>query len=340
MSYRVRIEASGHQFDCHPEETVLEAALRQGYALPYSCRSGACGSCKGQLRSGQVEYKEETQALSAAELASGMALLCRAHPKSDLEIVVREVGAARDIPVKIMPCRVQKKEQLAADVVRILLKLPKTERMQFLAGQYIDILLADGRRRSFSLANAPHADEFLELHIRFVAGGEFTQVVFDEMQEKALLRIEGPLGGFFLHDTSTRPIIFVAGGTGFAPVKSMLEHLFSLDTRRPLHFYWGARDLESLYMRKLPQKWAKQHQNFHFVPVLSEPKPEDKWRGRTGFVHHAVVADFKNLTDFDVYSCGPPAMVKAAYQELTTQGLPETQYFSDAFEFAKDKHKT
>ena len=340
MSHRVRIESSGHQFDCNSNETVLEAALRQGIALPYSCRNGACGSCKGKLRSGELEYREETQALSTAEQAQGMALFCRAYPTGDLVIEVREVGAARDIPVKILPCRVQKKEQLAPDVVRIYLKLPKTERLQFLAGQYIDILMADGRRRSFSLANAPHDDEMLELHIRLVPGGEFTQTVFEEMKEKALLRIEGPLGSFFLHDASTRPLIFMAGGTGFAPVKAMVEHLFYEKIKRPIFFYWGARDLDSLYLREMPGKWAKKHKNFTFVPVLSEPKPEDQWQGRTGYVHEAIAADFKNLSDYDIYACGPPPMVKSAYQAFTARGLPDEQYFSDAFEFAKDKHKT
>ena len=340
MSYRIRVESSGHEFDCAPDETVLEAALRQGFALPYSCRNGACGSCKGNIRLGKITYRDEITALSAADKKDGKALFCKAYPESDLVIAVREVGVGREIPVKTCPARVQKIETLAPDVKRIYLKLPQSDRMQFLAGQYIDILLPDGRRRSFSLANAPHDDGMLELHIRFVEGGEFTQTVFESMQEKAMLRVEGPLGSFFIHDDATRPIIFIAGGTGFAPVKSMVEHIFTQKNPREIHFYWGARNLPSLYLRDLPERWAKERANFHFVPVLSEPTPEDAWQGRTGFVHDAVLADIAALAEYDVYACGPPAMVKAAFEAMTQRGLPESQYFSDAFEFAKDKHKT
>jgi CDP-4-dehydro-6-deoxyglucose reductase len=231
-----------------------------------------------------------------------------------------------------MPCRVQSMTRAAPDVMVIKLKLPANERLQFLAGQYIDILLKDGKRRSFSLANPPHDDELLELHIRNYAGGTFTEHVFGAMKEKDILRFEGPLGTFFLREDSDRPIIFLASGTGFAPVKGIIEHALHKGIRRPMHLYWGCRARDDLYLLQLPERWAREHPEFHFTAVLSEPRATDAWTGRTGLVHRAVMEDHPDLSGFEVYACGTPLMVEAAHREFTRErDLPEHAFYSDAF---------
>jgi CDP-4-dehydro-6-deoxyglucose reductase len=337
-SFKVRIEPSGHELHTHGNETILEAALREGFNLPYSCRNGACGTCKGKILAGRVDRGDyEVKALSEAERAEGKALFCRAVPLTDVIVEAREIGAAKDIIIKIMPCRVAKMERLAPDVMALYLKLPLNERLQFLAGQYIDILLKDGRRRGFSLANAPHDDAFLQLHVRHVPGGQFSGFVFGEMKEKALLRFEGPLGTFFLREDDTeRPIILVAGGTGFAPMKGILEHAFHVGLGRPIHLYWGARARVDLYLHELALDWAREHGNFRYTPVLSQPKLEDRWDGRTGYVHAAVAQDYPDLGDYDVYASGPPQMVEAAKATFAAQGLDPERLFYDSFEYAKD----
>ncbi len=336
MSYQVTLKNSGHQFQVAEHEIILDAALREkGSVLPYGCRNGTCGSCMGTVLSGAVVYPDgRPPALSEREEAEGKALLCQARPCSDLVIEAREVKSGQDLPVKILPCRVERRELLAPDVMRLYLKPPSSERLQFLAGQYVDILLADGRRRGFSLANAPHADELLELHVRHVPGGFFTDYVFNKMKDKALLRFQGPLGTFFLREESSRPIVLMGGGTGFAPLKGMLEHAFHIGLDRPLHLYWGARAKVDLYLDALPRQWEKERPNFRYTPVLSEPRPEDDWTGRTGWVHEAVVADYPDLSGYEVYMSGPPPMIEAAKPAFAAQGLPEDRLFYDSFDYA------
>lgn len=337
MNFSVRIQPTGHRFDVTDGESVLDAALRQGYAFPYGCRNGGCGACMGKIISGKIEYPHGTPpALSEEEANIGMALFCQAQATSDLVVEVREINRPQELTIKTLPAIVQKKTFLADDVVQIFLKTPNTERLQFLAGQYIDILLKDGRRRSFSLANAPHDDALLELHIRLVEGGDFTSFVGDELGEKNILRIEGPHGSFYLHEGSDRPLIFIAGGTGFAPVKGIIEHALSEGIKQTMYLYWGVRDSKDLYMAELPRKWAKHLPNFHFVPVFSEPSEDTE--ERTGCVHEAVVADFPDgLQAFDVYASGPPLMVQACFDTFKAIGLEEDRYFSDAFEFQAPK---
>lgn len=332
MSHQITIKPSNHVFHTKSGETVLEAALREGFPLPYGCRNGACGTCKGKVLAGAVDHGPyQESALSEQEKQSGMALFCCARPRSGLVIECKEIGAVRDIPIKTLPCRVQKLERVASDVMVIYLRLPANERLQFLAGQYIDILLKDGKRRSFSLANAPHDDELLQLHVRNYPGGAFTEHVFTHMKEKDILRFEGPLGTFFLREESDRPIIFLASGTGFAPIKGILEYAFHAGIDRQMVLYWGARIKADLYMAELAVQW-QQHDNFTFIPVLSEPLPGDNWTGRTGFVHRAVMEDFDSLAGYQVYACGAPVMVDAAHRDFTTlNGLPEEEFLSDAF---------
>ncbi len=338
MSYRITIESSGHAFTAEPGESVLEAALRNGLVIPYSCRGGTCATCMGKVVEGEVSYPdgELPPGLDPKEAAIGQALFCLARPEGDLSIEVREVRDGGDIEPRKLPCRVVRMEQLAHDVMQLDLKLPDTERLQFLPGQYIDILLRDGRKRSYSLANAPHKDDVLELHVRHVAGGAFSDKVFADMKEKALLRLEGPLGNFFLREESPRPIILVAGGTGFAPIKGMLEHAFYIGLDRPMHLYWGARSRRDLYLDALPQAWAAEHVHFHYTSCLSEPLPEDDWDGAVDLVHNRVLRDFPNLEPFDVYMAGPPGMVHAARRDFARHGLPAGQLYYDSFEKAVD----
>lgn len=336
MPYRVTLLPSGHEFSVAEHESVLDAALRERCSvLPYGCRNGTCGSCMATIQSGELAYPDgRPPSLSEREQAEGKALLCQARPRSDLVIVAREVRTGGDLIVKTLPCRVEQRELLAPDLMRLFLKLPNTERLQFLAGHYVDILLADGRRRSFSLANPPHADELLELHIRYAPGGFFTDYVFNRMKDKALLRFQGPLGTFFLREDSPRPILLIGGGSGFAPLKAMLEHAFHIGLDRPLRLYWGARAKLDLYLDALPRRWVEEHPNFRYTPVLSEPRPEDQWSGRTGWVHEAVAADYPDLSGYDVYMSGPPPMIAAAKPAFAAQGLPAEQLFYDSFEFA------
>lgn len=334
MTFLTTLTPSGHQFPIEEHETILEAALKHGYTLPYSCRDGVCGACKGRVLQGSVDHgKYQDSTLTENERSAGMALFCCAKPLSDLNLECREVNAVKDIPVKTMPCRVQKMTKLADDVMVLQLKLPANERLQFLAGQYIDILIKDHKPRSFSLANAPHNDEFLELHIRNIVGGEFTRHVFEVMKERDILRFKGPLGTFFLREESDKPIIFVASGTGFAPIKAIIEHALYIGIKRPMHFYWGARKLTDLYMLEMVKQWERA--GIKFTPVLSEPATEDAWSGRTGFVHQAVLDDYSDLSGHEVYACGAPIVVEAAHRDFTTQGgLPNEGFFSDAFTFA------
>jgi CDP-4-dehydro-6-deoxyglucose reductase, E3 len=322
---RVRLEPSGHEFDVAPGETLLEAALRQAIGLPYGCRNGACGACKGILRSGELEYGEyQERALHPNEKAAGKAL----------------TSGAKDLAIRTMPARVEKLERAAEDVAILYLKLPTGERLQFLAGQYIDILLKDGKHRSFSLANAPHDDQFLQLHIRNTPGGAFSRYVFEEMKERAILRFEGPLGTFYLREDSDKPMIFVAGGTGFAPIKAQIEHCFHHGVDRPMVLYRGVRSLRDLYLRELPEGWQRDHPNFTYIPVLSDPLPGDAWQGRTGFVHQAVLDDFEDLSGYQVYACGAPAMTDIAKQTFVAErGLPEDEFYCDAFTPSVDPKK-
>ncbi len=331
--HTVTLQPSGHVFQVEDGETVLAAALRQGFVLPYGCKNGACGTCKGKLLSGKIDYGVyQRKALTDTEKTEGKALFCQAKPLTDVVVEARTIGAAKDIPIKTLPCRVQKLERLADDVIVMYLKLPANERLQFLAGQYLEFLLKDGSRRSFSMANAPHDDEFLQLHVRHVPGGKFTDHVFGKMKERDILRFEGPQGTFFLREDSEKPIVLVASGTGFAPIKSILETAFHKGIARPMTLYWGGRRPKDLYLDDLPAKWAAEHPDFRYVPVVSDALPEDGWTGRAGFVHLAVMEDYPDLSGHQVYACGVPVMVEAARRDFIGRcGLPEDEFYADSF---------
>ena len=336
MSYRISLQPGGHSFDAADGQTVLEAAQDAGLLLPHSCRDGACGACKGRIVQGTVDYgRYSAGALSAADQAEGYALFCCARPLSDLVLEARNVTRAGDIPVRKLPSRVQKLQRLADDVMLIDLKLPASETFRFKAGQYIDILLADGQRRSFSVANAPHDAGHIELHVRRIDGGHFTTRVFETMKEKEILRFEGPHGSFWLREDSARPIVMVAGGTGFAPIKGIIEHAIHIGLTRPITLYWGSRTRGGLYMDELARSWQTALPGLRYVPVLSD----EVWDGRQGLVHQAVLDDFADLSGHEVYVCGAPLMVDAARSSFcASRGLPEEAFFADAFTFAQPTH--
>ena len=333
MSFKITVTPGNHSFTAEADETILDAGLHHGYTMPYSCRDGVCGACKGKVLQGEVDHGDyKPFALSDEEKAAGQALFCKARAKSDLVIESHEVTNEKEIPVKTLPCRVQKMEKLADDVMALYLKLPANERLQFLAGQYIDILMKEGNPRSFSLANAPHDDEFLQLHIRHIPGGAFSHHVFEEMKEREILRIKGPKGHFYLREDTDKPIIFVASGTGFAPVKAIIEHALHIGIQRPMHFYWGGRKVADLYMMEMAKQWEAR--GIRFTPVVSD----EPWSGRTGFVHQAVMEDYADLSGHQAYVCGAPVVVEAAHRDFTTQRkLPGDEFYSDAFAFAPKK---
>ena len=337
MSFQITIQPSGHSCVAEEGVTILQAALDAGLTLPYGCRNGACGSCKGKLLTGEVDYGDaQESALTEADKAAGLALFCCARPRSDVVIECREVASINDIPVRTMPCRVHQLERLAPDVMALSLKLPTNERLLFRAGQYLEILLKDGKRRAFSLANAPHDDALLQLHIRLTPGGLFTEHVFTTLKERDILRFEGPHGSFFLREDSAKPIILLAGGTGFAPLKSIVEHAIHNQIARPMTLYWGARDRAGLYLPELPPRWAAEHRHIQYHAVLSDADAAYAWTGRRGLVHLAVLEDHADLSGHQVYACGAPAMIDAARRDFIAHGLPEEEFFADAFTFAGD----
>jgi CDP-4-dehydro-6-deoxyglucose reductase len=339
MTYQITLRNTEHRFPIEAGENVLQAALNAGLVLPYGCRDGACGSCKGRLIEGRVDYGHYSEkALTAEERERGFALFCQTKALSDLVLEAREVRKAGDIQVRKLPARVHKLERAADDAMIVYLKLPANERLMYLPGQYVDILLKDGTRRSFSMANAPHDDEFIQLHIRHVSGGTFTDHVFKTMKERDILRFEGPFGTFFLRDESSKPVVFVASGTGFAPIKAIIEAAFKRGIVRPMTLYWGARRPKDLYLNALAEGWAAAHPGFKYVPVVSDALAEDAWSGRRGFVHRAVMEDFPDLSGSQVYACGVPVMVDSARKDFTREcGLPENEFFADSFTTAADK---
>jgi len=343
MTFTVTLRPSGIEFQVEADETVLSAAIRQGVGLPYGCRDGACGSCKSRLIDGRVTHRaHQLKALSVEEEAAGFMLTCSATAHGDLQIEARTVVGAGDYPPRKMPCRVTSIVKAAPDVAILRLQLPANEGLRYRAGQYIEFILADGSRRSYSMANAPHTQAeapVAELHIRHMPGGRFTDHVFAKMAARDILRIEGPFGSFFLREDSARPIVLLASGTGFAPIKAIIEHLRHIGNARRAVLYWGCRRRADLYMHDWALQVAADLPWLGYVTVLSEPLPEDGWTGRTGFVHRAVMADFPDLSGHQVYACGAPIVVESAQRDFVARcGLPDDEFFADSFTSEADKH--
>jgi CDP-4-dehydro-6-deoxyglucose reductase, E3 len=337
---QITLQPGGHQFECAADESILTAALRAGYLIPYGCKNGACGSCKGTLHSGEVSYGfYQPSTLTEIERIQGKTLFCVAHPKTDAVVEARDVRKAGDIVVKTMPCRIEHLDRVTDDVMIVRVKLPTNERLAFRAGQYMEFIMKDGKRRSFSMANAPHDDALIELHIRHTPGGMFTDRLFGvtaPIKVRDVLRFEGPHGSFFLRDESEKPIVFLASGTGFAPIKSIIEHMIYTGNKRKAVLYWGGRRPKDLYLDHLAKSWAaKFPEQFSYVPVVSEALDEDGWSGRRGFVHRAVMEDFPDLSQYQVYACGAPIVIDSARADFTSKcGLNESGFFADSFTLA------
>lgn len=341
MTFTVTVQPAGRRFDVARDEAMLPAAIRQGIGLPYGCRDGACGSCKSRLLEGRVIHgAHQRKALSEAEEAAGYVLTCCATPQTDCVLEARQVTAAGQFAVLKMPTRVSRLERPAPDVAVLRLQLPANQTFQYHAGQYVEFILRDGARRSYSMASAPvPAQTEIELHIRHMPGGRFTDHVFGAMKEREILRMEGPFGTFFLRDDSDKPIVLLASGTGFAPVKALIEHLRQRGSARQAVLYWGARSRADLYLHDWAVDAAARLPWLRYVPVLSEPRPEDGWTGRTGWVHQAVMADLPDLSGHQVYACGAPVMVESAQRDFVARcGLPEDEFYADAFTSEADKH--
>ena len=339
-SFAISVQPSGIQFEAQAGESLLAAGIRQGIGLPYGCKDGACGSCKCKLVSGQVQQSNfQRKALSEEEEAQGFVLTCSARALSDITLESRQVTPAGALPVKKMPTRVSSLLRKTEDVVLMQLQLPANDSFVYRAGQYVEFILRDGARRSYSMANAPSHGPGVELHIRHMPGGRFTDLVFGSMKEKDILRIEGPMGSFFLREESSKPMVFVASGTGFAPLKALLEHMQHCGITRPVTLYWGGRRPADLYMDDWVQAHCVAMPHVRYVPVVSDALPEDAWQGRTGFVHLAVLQDFPDLSGHQVYACGAPIVVDSAKRDFCAQaGLPADEFFADAFTSEADKH--
>jgi CDP-4-dehydro-6-deoxyglucose reductase len=343
MSFTVTVQPSGRTFSVERDEPILHAAIREGIGLPYGCKDGACGSCKSRLIEGRVIHgAHQLKALSAAEEHAGMILTCCSAPQTDLVLEARVVPGAGEFPVRKMPARVASIARPAADVAVLTMQLPANDPLRYRAGQYVEFILRDGARRSYSMANSPHTvtdKPFIELHVRHMPGGKFTDHVFSAMKDKEILRLEGPFGSFFLREDSDKPVVLLASGTGFAPIKAIIEQMQFKAIARPAVLYWGARRKADLYLHDWAVQAAQQMPNLRYVPVLSEPQPEDTWTGRTGFVHHAVMADLPDLSGHQVYACGAPVMVESAQRDFVARcRLPEDEFYAYAFTSEADKH--
>ncbi len=331
--YHITVQPSGKEFIAEAGETIVDAAIRLGLPLPYGCRGGNCGACEVELMSGEVEYKTKPWALEKPNkpALNNAILTCVANPKSDLTIKANLAGT-KTRPVQQMPTKIVLMKRLSADVMQLGLKLPEEMRLPYLAGQYVDFLLEDGERRAFSIANAPHKDAILEFHIRHVPDGKFTDQLFNTMQLGDRIRLEGPFGSFYLREKSQRPLIFLATGTGFGPLKAIFEHLLAEGAERPVYLYWGAYNQQAIYMYEVANEWELNHPHFHFRPVLTNPAAD--WQGRVGLVQEVVVKEIADLVNYEVYACGNPNMVHAARDLLVAHGLDRKQCYSDAFELA------
>ena len=342
MAFQIVVQPSGRSFTVEGDETLLSAGIRQGLNMPYGCKDGACGSCKCKKISGEVQLGTyQTKALSDKEHAQGLVLTCCATALSDVVLESKQVTSADAFPMKKMPVRIASMEKVSSDVMRIFLQLPATELMQYHAGQYVEFLLRDGSRRAYSMANAPHtlaADApKVELHIRHMPGGKFTDHVFGAMKEKDIQRVEGPQGSFYLREESATPIVLLASGTGFAPIKALIEHMQHKGITRPTRLYWGGRRPSDLYLNDWVLAQLPLMPHLQYIPVVSDALPEDAWSGRTGFVHMAVLQDTPSLAAYQVYACGAPIVVDSAKRDYVASGLLEDDFFADSFTSEADK---
>jgi NAD(P)H-flavin reductase/ferredoxin len=331
VSFKIQIQGSDEAFDCASSENLLDAAMRQGIEMPYSCRKGVCGNCKGRVVHGELVLGTQGGSHETGVNQPDEHLFCRAQPASDLSIDPTSWHRVDPNARKIVQAKLFKKIQLASDVTQLQLRFSAGVRVKFKAGQYLQLLLPDGQRRSYSMANAPHESDSVQLHIRNLPRGYFSDTMLKNIQIGDLLKVELPHGDFWLREDSERPLLMVAGGTGFAPIKSILDHIIRQKLQRKVHLYWGAREQEGIYANDLLARWSQQSPSWVIHPVLSELPDGSIWKGRLGFVHEAVQADFENLNDWDVYACGGMPMVTALRGVCKQLGLPDANFYSDVF---------
>jgi CDP-4-dehydro-6-deoxyglucose reductase, E3 len=338
---RVSVSNTGRSFSVAPGQTLLDAALDASLNLPHSCKGGNCGACRARLLAGTVSYPNGPPlGLSEADVAEGLILLCQARAQGDLTVETFDLAPADQIEIKQLPCRVERTERWSHDVMGVFLKLPAAEPFEFKPGQYVDIMLSKGRRRSFSIASPPHDARPLELHVRHVPGGEFTDRLFAHEARGALLTLEGPLGHFVYRaagtETSRRapPMLLIGGGTGLAPLKSIIRHVVESRLPRDMTLFWGVRTARDLYAHAALEDLARQSGRLRYVPVLSSPEPE--WTGRRGYVHEAVLADLESLEGVEIYASGPPEMIEAIRREFPARGMGSGQLSFDSFDYAPD----
>jgi CDP-4-dehydro-6-deoxyglucose reductase len=354
---RISLSKSNISFRVAADQSLLDAALCASLNLPHSCKGGNCGSCRARLLQGEIYYPNGPPlGLSEAETADGFVLMCQARARSDLRIETYEITTPERAVIKRLPARIERALPLSHDVMGLHLRLPAAEAFSFEAGQYIDVMLSGGRRRSFSIASPPHDSRLLELHVRRVAGGEFSAPLFDANMRNALLTIEGPLGQF-TYRPGAEPMLLVGGGTGLAPLLSILRHVVENGIERAMTLYWGVRSERDLYAHALLEELAGRSAaaapsgapepssapgsrapagaaRLRYVPVLSEPSPE--WRGARGWVHEAVLAELDDLEKYHVYAAGPPAMIAAVRREFGARGAAAQRLFFDSFDYAPD----
>ncbi len=341
MSFNITVKPSGRTYAALVDETLLAAAMRSGIGLPYGCKDGACGSCKCKKLEGSItQGTHQLKALSVEEAAQGFILTCCATALTDVVLESRNVTDESAFPIKKMPTRVASLAKATHDVMVVRLQLPAADVFKYHAGQYVEFLLRDGDRRAYSMANAPHTqldNPGVELHVRHMPGGKFTDHVFSAMKEKEILRVEGPFGSFYLREDSAKPMVLLASGTGFAPIKAIIEHMQYKGITRPAVLYWGARRPTDLYMHDWVLSKVAEMPNLTYVPVVSDALPEDAWTGRTGFVHNAVLQDLADLSGYQVYACGAPIVVDSAQAAYAMAGLPDDEFYADSFVTEKDK---
>jgi CDP-4-dehydro-6-deoxyglucose reductase len=326
LPYSVTVQPSARQFLVESDETILAAAIRQGVGMAYSCRDGVCGTCRCRILEGRVRALRDRP--DAVE--PGYAKVCSAYADSDVVLESAFVAAAGMPAVQKMPCRVVGIRRAAADVAILRLETPRNRALEYRPGQYVELSLRDGTRRKFSLATAD-GSAGLEFHIRLLPGGSFSGHVDATLKEKDVLHLEGPFGTFLLQESSD-PIVMLASGTGFAPIKAMLESVKARGVAVPIKLYWGCRRRGDLYLNDWVERLQGELPWLEYVPVLSEPSEADSWTGRTGLVHRAVMADLPDLRSCQVYACGVPIMVESARADFTSKcGLREVNFHADSF---------
>jgi CDP-4-dehydro-6-deoxyglucose reductase/3-phenylpropionate/trans-cinnamate dioxygenase ferredoxin reductase subunit len=329
----VKVAGTEVVFECAPGETILEAAERAGYSIPYSCRKGVCSTCEGKLVAGEAMVRGRGLNQGPEDGVQ----FCQARPRSNVEILPKRFERREPVVRKLVTATVFRVTQPAPDVTVLQLRFPPGIRAKFHAGQYLRILMPDGDSRNYSMANPPRESDGAQLHIRHVPGGQFSENLLKGVEKGGKLTVELPYGEFLLNEASTKPIVMLATGTGFAPIKSIVEDQIKRGNSRSMHFYWGAQRQHDLYMGELPEKWAQTLPWFSYTPVLSNP--DGSWAGRTGLVHEAVLADFADLSGHEVYACGNPMMTSAALSDFSNKrGMGEDDFHCDAFVPSGDRN--